>query len=624
VQEAGSTSSSAAGRKSKQKPLRKSISRKVDPATGYAQDVVSGKIVAGPYVRAACQRHLDDLKHGHKRGLHWDVGAATHVLGFFSEALCLAGGQFEGVPFELHPSQQFIVASLFGWKQRGGRRRFTRAYIEEGKGNGKSPLLAGIGLYGMTSDGESRAEIYAAGAKRDQAMVLFRDAVAMVEQSPDLSNAIVKTGINPVWSLAYLPTASFFRPIANDDSQSGPRPYFALCDEIHEHKNRITVDMLERGFKSRREPMLIMATNSGSDRNSFCWEEHEFAVRVVEGRVKQAAADRTFAYVCSLDKDDDPLEDSSCWIKANPLLGTTITHEYLKEVVQIAKAIPGKLNGILRLHFCVWTDAEEAWMARSTLEQVLHDFDPRKHFGEQVHLGIDLSASTDLSAVGFAVKTGTVPGESGVMLPTLDVWIEAFTPEDTLLERALRDQAPYDEWVREGWLHAIPGKTIRMDFIAARLAQIANEYLVTQAAYDRYAFRKLEEACDDLGLGITFVEHPQGGKRRAPATDEQIYRAKLAGAPPPQGLWMPGSVLAIEQLILEKRVRLHANPVLISACMSAVTEADAFDNRWFSKRKATNRIDPLVAAAMAIGSALSDDGSHHANVGDFLSNAVII
>jgi phage terminase large subunit-like protein len=136
--------------------------------------------------------------------------------------------------------------------------------------------------------------------------------------------------------------------------------------------------MLERGFKFRRQPLPAMITNSGSDRNSVCWEEHEHAVRVAAGTrtpdeafayVGESIDDTTFSYVCALDPGDDPLKDPSCWIKANPLLGVILTEEYLAGVVAQARDMPGKLNTILRLHFCVWTDSAEAWIGREALER---------------------------------------------------------------------------------------------------------------------------------------------------------------------------------------------------------------------------------------------------------------
>lgn len=580
-----------------------------DPVTQWARDVVAGKIIQGPYVRAACARHLRDLKEAAARGLRWDVEAANHVIGFFPDVLRLAGGQFENAPFNLHPSQAFKTGSLFGWKRADGTRRFRRAYIEEGKGNGKSPWAAGIGMYCLVADKESRAEVYAAAADKDQAMVLFRDAVAMREQSPALEGRLVPSGGNPVWNLADPKTGSFFRPISSEKrkSGSGPRPSCALCDEVHEHPDSLMIETLERGFKWRRQPLLIMITNSGSDRNSVAWAERSHAVKVALGQVED---DTTFAFICALDEGDDPLEDPRCWPKANPLLDVTITREYLAGVVAQAKAIPGRLNGILRLHFCVWTDAEKAWMTKTALDAVLADFDPYTDLaGEEVSAGLDLSGSQDMTAEAFVVQTGfkeveRIDEKGGVtklQAPTYDGWVEAWTPGDTVRERALRDQAPYEEWVRDGWLRAPAGKIIRLDYPAAHLAQVGTEFTVKAVGYDRYAFRKFEEVCAEIGLTLTFMEHPQGGKKRGAVPEEVLEAAKAAGESVPQGLWMPGSLLELESAILEGRIRLRRSPVLISACASAAIEEDPWGNRWLSKRRAVNRIDVLIALCMAIG-----------------------
>ena len=552
-----------------------------DPVTAWAKAVIAGMVVAGPHIRAACVRHLGDLEHGSSRGLHWDRKAVRRVVRFFDEGLCLAGGQFEGQPFVLHPSQAFIVGSLFGWQRPDGTRRFRRAYIEQGKGSGKSPLAAGVGMYCLLADGEPRAEVYAAASMKSQAMVLFRDAVAMWQQSGELRDRLTPSGGNPIWNLTDLQTGSFFRPISSEEDHSGPRPSCALCDEIHEHRNGHMIEMLERGFKFRRQPLLIMITNAGTDRNSVCWEEHTHAVKVASGEVED---DETFSFVCSLDDTDDPLEDPSCWAKANPLLNVTITEEYLAGVVRQAKQLPGKLNNILRLHFCRWTDAEQAWMSRETLEQVLADFDPLQHSGEDIFLGLDLSATQDLTALAHVVQTG-VDAEKR---PTFDAWIEAWTPEATVRERALRDKAPYERWIEQGDLQATPGKVIGFDYVAARLAEVASLYSVRQLAYDSYGFHKhFEPALDALGLTLPIVEHPQGGKRKAAQS----------------GLWMPGSKLTLETLILERRIQIRRNPVLVSAMMAAATENDPFGNFWFSKRRALSRIDALIALGMAVGAA---------------------
>jgi phage terminase large subunit-like protein len=383
--------------------------------------------------------------------------------------------------------------------------------------------------------------------------------------------------------------------------------------------------MLERGFKFRRQPLLIMITNSGSDRNTVCYEEHVTAVRAAAGTTTPDADstfvydneacvmyDDMFSFVCSLDANDDPLKDPLCWPKANPLLDITITRKYLGDVVRQAKAIPGSMNGILRLHFCVWTDSDESWMSRAALEAVLGDFDPAiEHAGKEICIGVDLSGATDLTAMAFMVETGvtepSVDKEGNVDpggKPTYDAWVEAWTPEDTLEARVLKDKAPYDVWCRDGWMTPIPGPAIRLDYIAGHLSRVNGDYTIKVLAYDRYGYRKLTQELDTVGLKLNEVEHPQGGRKRARPTDSQLEKAKSSGKEPPLGLWMPGSIKELEALIFEKRIRIQNSPVIVSAIMSAALERDPlFDNYWFSKRKATNRIDPVVALAMAVGAA---------------------
>lgn len=547
----------------------------------YAEKVLSGEIVAGPHVRNQCKRHLSDLK---RDDVYFDEDAADRVIGFFRDVLRLSEGQFEGIPFHLHISQAFIVGSLFGWKAADGARRFRRAYIEMGKGNGKSPLAGGIGLYGMMADGEAGAQIYAAAAKKEQAMILFQDAVKMVRQSPILEPRVTPSGVNPVWNLADLKSGSFFRPISRDSgkSGSGPRPHFALCDEVHEHPDRSIMEMLERGFKFRRQPLLLMITNSGSDRNSVCWEEHEHSIAVAAGDVKD---DTTFPYVCALDEGDDPLNDPSCWGKVNPLLGVILKENYLQGVVDQAKAIPGKLNGILRLHFCVWTDADAAWISRSAWEACedpnmsLDDFE-----GQPCFVGLDLSATKDITGIAYVFPDGFDEDNR----PKLALFARGYTPGDTLSQRELTDKAPYTVWARDGWLLAPQGKVIRYDHIAHDLVDAAQRFDIQAVAYDRWLIKTFEQALDETGATLPLIEHPQGTNQRKDSP-----------------LWMPQSVNQFEDLILEKRLRIEVNPALRSAIASATFWTSPAGLRRFEKQRATGRIDIALASTMAIGAALN-------------------
>ncbi|WP_236628164.1 MULTISPECIES: terminase large subunit [unclassified Sulfitobacter] len=577
-----------------------------DPVTAYAKAVEHGEIVAGPHVRDAAKRHLDDMVTGHERGIYFDAEAADRFFRFCSTVLRLSEGQFDGVPFNLQPSQQFICGSLFGWKvEKTGKRRFRRAYIEQGKGNGKSPMVGAIGLYGMVSDGEAGAQIYAAGATKEQAGILFTDAVKMVNQSPSLDKVIRRSGgPGREYNLAHMKSGSFFRPVSRETKKtgSGPRPHFALCDEVHEHPDGGVIEILERGFKFREQPLLVMITNSGSDRQSICWAERKHAVKVAAQDVED---DTTFSYVCALDEEDEPFEDPSCWIKANPLLGVTITEDYLALQVKQAKDIAAKANGIRRLHFCEWTDAESAWISRKMWESIEdHTMEIEQFKGKRAFAGLDLSAKTDLTAKALVFEDGfsdphfdekthqMVPAK-----PCFAAFVHGYTPADTIKARAERDGAPYDLWVDAGFLTATPGKKTRLDFVAQDLIDDSEAFDLDFVAYDNFLIADFEAVCGDMGASFPMLDHPQGwNKRKRDAPDGTEVT-----------LWMPGSVDELETLIMEGRLRVHVNPALRSAVSSATFDTSPADLRRFTKHKATGRIDMAVALAMAVGAATARD-----------------
>ncbi|EPC7356311.1 terminase large subunit [Klebsiella variicola] len=576
------------------KPPKKtrSTSSSVDPATQYAKDVTSGKELAGPDIRNDCQRHLRDLESCHARGLHWDVEAAQRSIDYFAKVLKLNGGDFEGAPFVLLPWQCFIVGSIFGWKNARGFRRFRMVYVESGKGSGKSPLSAGIGLYCLTADKEPRAEVYAAATKKDQAMVLFRDAVAMVDQSPALSARIQKSGgAGKEWNLAFLQAGSFFRPISSDDGQSGPRPHCALIDEVHEHKSNQVVEMMRAGTKGRRQALIFMITNSGHDKTSVCYDYHEYGRKVSAGSIED---DSFFAFICSLDEGDDPFKDESCWKKANPSLGHTFEESYLREQVTQARGMPSKESIVRRLNFCQWVDAANPWMSSDVWMGCEENFDPDELEGEECYGGLDLSGSRDLTALALFF-----PKQRKLL-------VEFWTPKDTLLERAKTDRVPYDAWERDGHIHTTPGKAVKYGFVAQRIADLTEKFDIKAIAFDQYRIKYLEPELEEASVSVPLIPHGQG-----------YYKAKDSG------LWMPHSIELFEELLDDSVIIIRTNPCLRWNAASAVTEADQKENRIFAKKKSTGRIDGIVAGAMAIGASegYEDDSG---DIDDFFSNPIIV
>lgn len=539
----------------------------VHPTTQYALDVVAGRIVAGPIVRGACRRHLLDLENGHERGLRFDTGKADRVFRYFQNVLRLNGGQFENIPFELHVSQKFILGNLFGWVKEDGTRRFRVAYIEEGKGNGKSPLVAGIGLYGMTSDEEPRAEVYAGATKKDQAMILFRDAVAMVDLSKPLSNAIKKSGRDDkVWNLFHQKSNSFFRPISSDDGQSGPRPHIALIDELHEHKTANIITMLSAGRKWRRQPLIIAITNSGVDKNTVCWEYHEMA-RLVNDEKSDVKDDTFFGYVCSMDDGDDPFKSEDCWIKANPLLDVVITRDYLRGEVNQARGMPSKESSVRRLNFCQWTSATNPFIPANLWEMSERTFHLNFFRGRPVYIGLDLSSTQDLTAAVFVCDMDGV----------FHWWPEFWIPEELLMEKVHNDRVPYDIWKRKGWIRTTPGKAIDKDYVITDIMKIqqAYEFVIKTVAYDRWRIEEAKSACKRLGISLPFSDFGQGFQSMGPAVD------------------------AFETSLIQGKIAHNGNPCLRWNAANVIAIEDPAGNKKFDKSKVSGRIDGIVAGVMA-------------------------
>ena len=542
-----------------------------DAATQYALEVVAGGRIAGPHVRGRCARHLRDMKEGHKRGLVWNVEESERAQGFYADVLKLNGGDFEGKPFVLLPWQQFVIGSLFGWMGADGHRRFRNAYIETAKGSGKSPLAAGVGMLGLVADNEPRAEIYSAATKKDQAMILFRDAVAMVDQSPELGKRLQKSGTGErCWNLAYMAQGAFFRPISSDDGQSGPRPHIGLIDELHEHKTNTVVEMLRAGTKSRRQALIFMITNSGSNKLGPCWSYHEYAAKVAAGDMQD---DGFFPFVCALDEEDDPFADESCWPKANPSLQDADLPgvKYIREQVVEAKGMPSKEAIVRRLNFCQWTDAESPWISHEVWKGAEREYDIESLRGRRAVAGLDLSSTTDLTGLVFLVEP-VAEGEPWKIVPY------AWLPEVDLQRKADSDRVPWVQWRAEGLLDTTPGRAISKRVILQRLSGLCDFFEVMEVAYDRWRIEDLLSLASDDGITLpTMRPFGQGYKDMSPAV-EQFERMLLNG-----------------ELV-------HPGHKVLTYCIgNSVIEQDAAENRKLSKEKAVGRIDLAVAAVMAAG-----------------------
>lgn len=451
-----------------------------------------------------------------------------------------------------------------------------------------SPLAAGIGLFLLTADGEARAEVYSAAVDRDQAGILFRDAVAMVDQSPALDSRITRSGgPGREFNLAHLASGSFFRPIASESTgrgKSGPRPHGGLLDEVHEHRSAAMVEFMRAGTKGRRQALILLITNSGFDRNSVCWQYHEMARAGLEAGTLQ---DHVFAYVCGLDEGDSPLEDESCWPKANPNLGVSITHKYLREQVAEARDMPSKQGVVLRLNFCRWTEAATRWIGPDVWARNAGEVPDEELEGCPSWWGLDLSRVRDLTAL-----VGVFELPDGRLASRCRFWL----PGQGLADREREDRNPYLLWRDRGLLATTPGPVIAAADVAGAVAAELDRPGVAGLAFDRFRMNEILDALDEAGFryrrcaakpgeaveppageGVPLVDWGQGFVTMAPAIDA-AERAMQAGL-----------------------LRHGGHPVLTMCAANATVQGDKSENRRFVKAGETARDDGIVALVMALG-----------------------
>jgi phage terminase large subunit-like protein len=336
-----------------------------------------------------------------------------------------------------------------------------------------------------------------------------------------------------------------------------------------------------------------MATNSGTDRKSICWEEHQHAVRVSHGEIDD---DTTFGFVCALDEGDDWENDPSCWIKVNPLMGVTITEEYLAEQVKQAKQMPGKRNTIARLHFCQWTQSTTAAIRRDAWLACRGKVDVKEMVakGYPCFGGLDLSQTRDFSALTLLWMIDATKDAERFAAKTY-FW----TPKDTLSDRGASDEAPYEMWAHQKFIEAVPGERLKYDWLADAVASLNALAAPRTIGCDQYGLERLQEHLTEKGVSIPAEVHPQGFNKRVlekdlsqPEGKQEIY------------LWMPDSINKLEAAIYDQRVIIDENPLMDSMAASVVYAENRTGHRMFDKPNAFGRIDGMVSLAMATGVAL--------------------
>jgi phage terminase large subunit-like protein len=536
----------------------------------YIDGVLAGCIPAGELVRLAVQRHVDDLEHGHERGLVFSPEKAEEAIEFFSY-LKHSKGKWAGQPFRLEPWQTFMLWVLFGWLRADGTRRFRTAYVELPRKNGKSSMGAGIGLKLAFADGELGAEVYSAATKKDQAIIVHGEATRMVRATPELS-ATIKIYKN---NLSREDTYQKYEPLgADEDTLDGLNVHGAVIDELHAHKTRGVLDIIETGTSARQQPLLFIITTAGTDQSetSVCWEQHVYGEQVVRRIIDD---DTFFAFISAID-EQDRWDDERAWFKANPNLGVSKSLDYMREQARKARNMPAKLNSFLRLELNRWVQQVTRWIDMQLWdENAGPPIDEAALHGRLCYGGLDLSSVSDLTAWVLLFPDPVVTDRLTI-LPRL------WCPEARLLDQGdgrnrYRDQ--YQAWARDGWIQTTPGNAIDYEAIKAQILRDAQTFQIAEIAVDRL-FQGYQLSMQLADEGLTVAACGMG------------YMS------------MAGPTAEFERRLLQRQLHHGGHPVLRWMANNVAVREDPAGNKKPDKASSQGKIDGIIGILLALDRAM--------------------
>lgn len=449
----------------------------------YNDKLVSGEIVACKKVKKVYAKLVADMDVGGE--FLFSEARAQHAVDFIERYCKHSKGKWGGQPVRLELWEKAFISAIFGFIDIEGRRKYREALLIVGKKNGKSLLASGIGLYMMVADGEPGADVYAVATKRDQAKIIWGEAVRMVKKSPTLAQRIKCRVGDMVSDL----NESSFKPLASDsDTLDGLNVQCALMDEIHQWKNgRALYDIIADGVSAREQPLILITTTAGTIREDIYDEKYEYAEKVINGYGDpDGYKDEQFLPVIYELDDRAEWTDERCWIKANPGLGTIKSLDVLRKKVAKARENPQLVKNLVCKEFNIRETSASAWLAFDVLNNTARfDIDalaPRYGFG-----GVDLSKTTDLSAACVIFR---VPGD-----PHIYVLMMFWLPAELLEQRVREDKIPYDIWERQGLLRLCPGNAISYRMVADWFEEVQNELGITliNIGYDAWSARYFVE-----------------------------------------------------------------------------------------------------------------------------------
>ena len=509
---------------------------------------------------------------------HYDKDAADYAV-MFIESLCHTKGTWAGKPFELIDWQEQIIRDLFGILKPNGYRQFNTAYIEIPKKQGKSELAAAVALLLLCGDGEERAEVYGCAADRNQAKIVFDVAVDMVRFCPALSKRVKI--LESQKKITYLPTNSSYQVLSADvANKHGFNTHGVIFDELHTQPNRKLFDvMLQGSGDARMQPLYFLITTAGNDTNSICYEVHQKAIDIAEGR----KVDPTFYSVIYGAAEDEDWTDPKVWKKANPSLGITVGIDKVKAACESAQQNPGEENAFRQLRLNQWVKQSVRWMPMDKWDACAFPVSEDDLEGRICYGGLDLSSTTDITA--FVLVFPPLDEEDKYyILPYF--WI----PEETLDLRVRRDHVPYGLWERQGTLMTTEGNVVHYGYIEKFIERLGEKFNIREIAFDRWGAVQMVQNLE--GMGFTVVPFGQGFKDMSPPTKELM------------------------KLVLEEKIAHGGHPVLRWMMDNIFIRTDPAGNIKADKEKSTEKIDGAIATIMGLDRAIRCGNDTGASVYD--------
>lgn len=497
----------------------------------------------------------------------YDKAAADRAVNFI-RCLSHTKGIWAGKPFELLEWQEKIIRDLFGTLKPNGYRQFNAAYIEIPKKNGKSELAAAVALLLTCADGEERAEVYSCAADRQQASIVFDVAADMVRMCPALNKRCKILTANK--RIIFKPTNSFYQVLSAEAySKHGFNISGVVFDELHAQPDRRLFDVMTKGSgDARTQPLYFLITTAGNDINSIGYEVHQKAQDILEGR----KVDPTFYPVIYGAGEDEDWTSPEVWKKANPSLGVTVPLEKVEAACLSAQNTPAEENSFRQLRLNQWTKQENRWLSMLKWDACKEDFSEKDLLGRVCFGGLDLSSTTDLTAF-VLVFPPRAADEKFYILPYF--WL----PEDTIDLRTRRDHVPYKTWQIEGIFNTTEGNVVDYNAIESFIVQAGEKFQIKRICFDRWNATQLTQRLE-AEYNFEMVQFGQGFFSMSSPTKE------------------------LERLVLERKIAHNGHKVLRWNMDNVCVEKDAAGNIKPSKKKATEKIDGVIALIMALSQAL--------------------